>query len=87
MYRVTAWNSGGEGNMSVPLPGGKLPLLGYLPCSKLTYGKPFWLEYIILNLIMHLYFCIPAPKSIAAENIDIHREAGALDIRLHVSCD
>ena len=33
VYRVTAWNSGGEGDMSVPLPGarGKLPLLGYLP--------------------------------------------------------
>ena len=29
MYRVTAWNSGGEGDMSVPLP-------GYLPHSKLT---------------------------------------------------
>ena len=28
VYRVTAWNAGGEGDMSVPLPGGKLPLLG-----------------------------------------------------------
>ena len=36
---------------------------------------------------MHLYFCIPAPKSIAAEDLDMHREAGALDIRLRVSCD
>ena len=38
MYRVTAWNSGGEGNMSVPLPGarGKLPLLGYLPMHNQT---------------------------------------------------
>jgi len=41
VYRVTAWNSGGEGDMSAPLPGGKLLLLGYLPCSKLTsYCKP-----------------------------------------------
>jgi len=30
MYGVTAWNSGGEGDMSVPLP-------GYLPRSKLTF--------------------------------------------------
>ena len=33
MYGVTAWNSGGEGDMSVPLP-------GYLPHSKLIYCKP-----------------------------------------------
>jgi len=32
MYRVTAWNSGGEGDMSAPLP-------GYLPRSKLTFCK------------------------------------------------
>ena len=30
VYRVTAWNSGGEGDMSVPLP-------GYLPRSKLSF--------------------------------------------------
>jgi len=29
VYHVTAWNSGGEGDRSAPLPGGKLPLLGY----------------------------------------------------------
>ena len=30
IYRVSAWNSGGEGDMSVPLP-------GYLPRSELTF--------------------------------------------------
>ena len=30
MYHITAWNSGGEGDMSVPLPGDKLG-----SCSKL----------------------------------------------------
>ena len=76
MYGVTAWNSGGEGDMSVPLP-------GYLPRSKLMYCEPGY----IVKLITHLYFCISVPSNIASEDIDIHREAAALDIRLHVSCD
>jgi len=34
VYHVTAWNSGGEGDMSVPLP-------GYLPRSKLSFCNHF----------------------------------------------
>ena len=52
MYRVTAWNSGGEGDMSVPLP-------GYLSRSKLTYCEPGY----IVKLSMHLYFCTPYSSS------------------------
>ena len=40
MYCVTAWNSGGEGDMSVPLP-------GYLPRSKLTLCIHF--ESVVLG--------------------------------------
>jgi len=41
VYRVTAWNSGGEGDMSVPLPGN-------LPRSKLTSCNHLFLR-------MHLF--------------------------------
>ena len=42
MYRVTAWNSGGEGDMSVPLPGN-------LPRSKLTSCNHLFLRMHLLS--------------------------------------
>ena len=53
MYCVTAWNSGGEGDMSVPLP-------GYLPHSKLTEAEKnllFWQLYFSLELQLFTWFC------------------------------
>jgi len=46
MYRVTAWNSGGEGDMSAPLP-------GYLPRSKLTFCK----TVTFMHLWLHFDIC------------------------------
>jgi len=84
MYHVTAWNSGGESDMSALLP-------GYLPYSKLTLMSVPILARLLRIFVMSwpsiLFPYYTVPNSIAAEDIDIHREHGALDIHLHVSCD
>jgi len=76
VYGVTAWNSGGEGQMSPPLPGGKLTFcihvcsvfIGY--CHKLT---------------IYNHFHITVPNRIAAEDVDTHTVSGVLHIHIHVS--
>jgi len=81
MYRVSAWNSGGEGDMSVPLP-------GYLPRSKLTlciHSESLFGGDIEMT---HNGPCVLAvPNSIAADQVAIQTANGALHIRLHVSCE
>ena len=91
MYQISAWNAGGEGELSEPvhgcIPRSKLSVshIAEPQCVYHTEGLEKRLVICLLNGMAKLYFLSAVPRKIAGENVVLSAASNILHIYLHVS--